>query len=116
MAEEEQNPLLSHQKSDIDLQVALHPLVLLTISDYITRHTLRRQEGPIVGALLGAQHGREISIEHAFECMLEERKNDSGEATGDIALAKDWFEHRLSASKCTLCSFPCCTLIYLPRC
>ncbi|PNY28736.1 COP9 signalosome complex subunit 6 [Tolypocladium capitatum] len=61
------NPLISSQKSS-QLQTVLHPLVLLTISDYITRHTLREQQGPIVGALLGQQNGREITIEHAFEC------------------------------------------------
>ena len=63
------NPLLSSQKSS-ELQAILHPLVLLTISDYITRHTLRQQQGPIVGALLGQQNGREITIEHAFEAHM----------------------------------------------
>ncbi|KAF6838147.1 COP9 signalosome subunit 6 [Colletotrichum musicola] len=67
MASPSVNPLMSSQKSS-ELQAVLHPLVLLTISDYITRHTLRSQTGPIVGALLGQQNGREITIEHAFEC------------------------------------------------
>ncbi|KAM4056652.1 maintenance of mitochondrial structure and function [Hirsutella rhossiliensis] len=61
------NPLISGQKSS-QLQTVLHPLVLLAISDYITRHTLREQQGPIIGALLGQQNGREITIEHVFEC------------------------------------------------
>lgn len=61
------NLLLSSLKSS-QLQVVLHPLILLAISDYITRHTLREQQGPIVGALLGQQNGREITIEHAFDC------------------------------------------------
>lgn len=86
------NPLLSTQKStDSGLQVALHPLVLLTISDYITRHTLRQQTGPIVGALLGQQNGREITIEHAFDCRLMESE-------GDVVLHKVWFEERLQQS------------------
>jgi COP9 signalosome complex subunit 6 len=63
--------LLSAQKSS-QLQAVLHPLVLLTISDYITRHTLRGQKGPIIGALLGQQNGREITIEHAFDCHIQE--------------------------------------------
>ena len=58
----------SKKKSDV--MVILHPLALLTISDYITRHTLRQQQGPIVGALLGRPGGREITIEHTFECRL----------------------------------------------
>lgn len=87
------NPLISTQKStDSGLQVALHPLVLLTISDYITRHTLRQQTGPIVGALLGEQNGREITIEHAFDCRLIE-------VEGDVVLHKAWFEERLQQSQ-----------------
>ncbi|PNP38637.1 hypothetical protein TGAMA5MH_09363 [Trichoderma gamsii] len=66
-----QGSLLSTQKSS-QLQAVLHPLVLLTISDYITRHTLRGSKGPIIGALLGQQNGREITIEHAFDCHIQE--------------------------------------------
>ncbi len=94
VVETAQNPLLSTQKSsDTGLQVALHPLVLLTISDYITRHTLRQQKGPVVGALLGQQNGREITIEHAFECLLTE-------VEGEVILNEDWFEQRLQQSQC----------------
>ena len=93
MTGEEHNALLSTQKSsDSGLQVALHPLVLLTISDYITRHTLRQQKGPVVGALLGQQNGREITIEHAFECLL-------AEVNGEVLLSQAWFEDRLQQSK-----------------
>ncbi|KAH8667381.1 hypothetical protein BGZ60DRAFT_564596 [Tricladium varicosporioides] len=88
------NPLLSTQKSsDSGLQVALHPLVLLTISDYITRHTLRQQKGPVVGALLGQQNGREITIEHAFDCLLMDSPDD------EIILNQVWFEDRLQQMK-----------------
>ncbi|KAF7877355.1 hypothetical protein EAF04_001037 [Stromatinia cepivora] len=94
MAVENHNPLLSIQKSsDSGLQIALHPLVLLTISDYITRHTLRQQTGPVVGALLGQQNGREITIEHAFECLLEET------AENEVKLSPMWFEARLQQMK-----------------
>lgn len=87
-----QNPLLSTQKaSDSGLQAVLHPLVLLTISDYITRHTLREQPGPIVGALIGQQNGREVTIEHAFECATK--------VNGDqVSLDADWFGQRLGQS------------------
>ncbi|KAM0389612.1 hypothetical protein ACHAQC_008267 [Fusarium culmorum] len=71
------NPLLSNQKGS-ELQAVLHPLVLLTISDYITRHTLRQQEGPIVGVLLGQQNGREITIEHAFEAHTRQEPSVQG--------------------------------------
>ncbi|KAI9167113.1 MFS-type efflux pump MFS1 [Paramyrothecium foliicola] len=71
------NALFSSQKT-AQVQAVLHPLVLLTISDYITRHTLREQQGPIVGALLGQQNGREITIEHAFECHMREAPEVEG--------------------------------------
>ncbi|KAI8633387.1 COP9 signalosome-like protein subunit 6 [Xylariaceae sp. FL1651] len=87
------NPLLSAQKSsDSGLQAVLHPLVLLTISDYITRHTLREQPGPIVGALVGQQNGREVTIEHAFECATV-AKND------EVIIDADWFGQRLGQMK-----------------
>ncbi|KAI0840879.1 hypothetical protein F5Y06DRAFT_261964 [Hypoxylon sp. FL0890] len=87
------NPLVSSQKSsDSGLQAVLHPLVLLTISDYITRHTLRGQEGPVVGALIGQQNGREITIEHAFECATKE-------TDGEIILDAAWFAQRLDQMK-----------------
>ncbi|RYP41736.1 hypothetical protein DL767_000752 [Monosporascus sp. MG133] len=83
------NPLISSQKSsDSGLQAVLHPLVLLTISDYITRHALREQTGPIVGALIGQQNGREITIEHAFECATLAKDEE-------VILNADWFTQRL---------------------
>ncbi|KAK6827980.1 hypothetical protein PG990_009611 [Apiospora arundinis] len=88
-----ENPLISTQKSsDSGLQAVLHPLVLLTISDYITRHSLREQKGPIVGALLGQQNGREITIEHAFECATTVKD-------GNVVLEPDWFAIRLDQMK-----------------
>ncbi|KAI1763731.1 hypothetical protein GGR53DRAFT_467010 [Hypoxylon sp. FL1150] len=89
----DQNPLISSQKSsDSGVQAVLHPLVLLTISDYITRHTLRAQEGPIVGAMIGQQNGREITIEHAFECATVVKD-------GNVLLQADWFGQRLDQMK-----------------
>lgn len=85
---------MSSQKSS-ELQAVLHPLVLLTISDYITRHTLRSQEGPIVGALLGQQNGREVTIEHAFECHLKQVP----EVDGGYLLDADRFGRRLEQMK-----------------
>ncbi|KFY80450.1 hypothetical protein V499_00688 [Pseudogymnoascus sp. VKM F-103] len=88
MAPTQPNAFLSTQKSDSGLEVALHPLVLLTISDYITRHTLRNQTGPIIGALLGQQNGREVTVEHAFECKVQGGSIDP-----------EWFTTRLQQMK-----------------
>jgi COP9 signalosome complex subunit 6 len=88
------NPLLSTQKStDSSTHVALHPLPILEISDYITRASLRGQDGPIIGALLGQQTGREatvITIEHSFSCRVT--KNEDGLKTMDLV----WFKDRLA--------------------
>jgi COP9 signalosome complex subunit 6 len=88
------NPLISGQKSS-QLHAVLHPLVLLTISDYITRHTLREQTGPIIGALLGQQNGREITVEHAFECHLRE----VADVEGGYLLDETKFAARLEQSE-----------------
>ncbi|KAJ4387201.1 hypothetical protein N0V93_007790 [Gnomoniopsis smithogilvyi] len=68
--------------------VILHPLPLIAISDYVVRHTLRKLNGPVVGALLGQQNGREVSIEFAYEVKTE--------TTGDkVMLDSAWFDERL---------------------
>ncbi|KAK1635091.1 putative COP9 signalosome subunit 6 [Colletotrichum phormii] len=94
MASSDVNPLISNQKSS-ELQAILHPLVLLTISDYITRHTLRSQQGPVVGALLGQQNGREITVEHAFDCHTI----PAPEVEGGYLLDSERFGARLEQMK-----------------
>ncbi|KAK2765830.1 hypothetical protein FQN53_006790 [Emmonsiellopsis sp. PD_33] len=83
----EPNPLVSSKSSESGLQIQLHPLVLLNISDHITRHIARQQKGPVVGALLGLQNGRIISLEHVFECKLVRDEQYSIDET--------WFQERL---------------------
>ena len=84
--------LSAHKSPSSDLHLNLHPLILLTISDYITRHTLRRQSTPIVGALIGQQSGRSVSLEHAFECQTVH-------TNGQILLHEEWFKARLQQYK-----------------
>ncbi|KAI4142821.1 MAG: hypothetical protein LQ341_003098 [Variospora aurantia] len=94
MPDSERPSLISgHKSSDSGLQIHLHPLVLLTVSDHITRHSLRRREEPIVGALLGQQNGRDITLEHAFECQVVEGEQ------GAILLHQAWFQDRLQQYK-----------------
>jgi len=96
--------LSTHPTSTSDLHINLHPLILLTISDYITRHTLRAVKTPIVGALLGQQNGRTISLEHAFECELVPHPEfspdggSSGHGSGYL-LHDTWFRDRLQQYK-----------------
>ena len=87
------NALISSAKAtESSLHAALHPLVLLTISDYITRHTLRKLTQPIVGALIGQLHGREISIEHAYDVKLVQDE-------GKWQINDEWFSERLQQYK-----------------
>ncbi|KAF2277777.1 uncharacterized protein EI97DRAFT_441076 [Westerdykella ornata] len=90
MATAAPNPLLSTSRaSDTSPTIQLHPLVLLTISDCITRHTLRQQKGPVAGAILGQQNGREITMEVAFQAKLR------ADAEGEVVLDEEWFGKRL---------------------
>ncbi|KIW75544.1 hypothetical protein Z517_10286 [Fonsecaea pedrosoi CBS 271.37] len=89
MAEPSDNPLLSSKPSESDLTVSLHPLVLLTISDQVTRHSLRKQTGPVAGGLLGQHKGREITVEHAFPAVLV--RSPEGQWQFDIA----WLDSRI---------------------
>ena len=90
MAAGSQNPLVSSTRaSDTSPTVQLHPLVLLTITDIITRHTLRQQEGPVVGAIIGQQNGHEVTMEVAFQAKLLSNEQ------GDVVLDDEWFMKRL---------------------
>lgn len=88
MVETASNSLLSSSTSDSSLSVQLHPLVLLTISDYITRHSMRKQQGPIVGAIIGQQNGRTITMEQAFQCKTKE-------VDKKVLVDEEWFAERL---------------------
>jgi hypothetical protein len=83
------NPLLSTKPSDSNLSASVHPLVLLTVSDQITRHQVRGQKGPIVGALLGQLHGRLVTAEYAFPCKVIE------DTEGQWLLDHQWMERRI---------------------
>ena len=82
------NHLITTKAPDASLNVQLHPLVLLTISDYITRHASRQQKWPIVGAIVGQQNGRNFTLEHAYECKTAAERDD-------VAVDGEWFEERL---------------------
>ncbi|KAK3096402.1 hypothetical protein LTR53_019246, partial [Teratosphaeriaceae sp. CCFEE 6253] len=46
------------------------------------------QQGPIAGAIIGEQSGRSFTLEHAFECKLEEQD-------GEVLVDGGWFGERL---------------------
>lgn len=95
MAGRAANELLSTQKSsDSGLQVVLHPLPILEISDFIVRAYQRGFNGAVVGALLGQHNGHELTIEHSFSCKSIKNADDFYE------LDQEWFRQRLDQSMC----------------
>ncbi|KAG5985057.1 hypothetical protein E4U55_001798 [Claviceps digitariae] len=91
MAPESFKSLMSSQSKSSQLQVVVHPVVLFGLSDHISRHFIRRQGGPVVGAILGQQTGREITMEHTFECHLRK----APEVDGGYLLDQERFASRL---------------------
>ncbi|KAK0712245.1 hypothetical protein B0T21DRAFT_454777 [Apiosordaria backusii] len=96
MHQEGANELLSAQKSsDSGLQIILHPLPILEISDFITRGYQRNFKGAVVGGLLGQQNGRDITIEHSFSVKSVKEEDDGGV----YELDQEWFRQRLDQMK-----------------
>jgi len=96
MADTVMNELLSKQKStNSSLQITLHPLPIIEISDFITRGYQRKLKGAIVGILLGQQNGREITIEQSFTAKVEKTQQDQ---LYELDLL--WFSDRLEQSGC----------------
>ncbi|KAJ9612014.1 hypothetical protein H2200_003609 [Cladophialophora chaetospira] len=93
MAEPSGNPLVSSKPSESGLTISLHPLVLLTVSDQVTRQSVRKQKDPVVGALLGQQKGREITAEHAFPVALVRGSE------GQWKFNYEWMETRIQQYK-----------------
>jgi hypothetical protein len=91
--EQSDNSLVSAKPSDSGTTVSLHPLVLLTATDQITRHRVRGETQPVVGILLGQQKGREITAEHAFAAALEK------DGTGEYVFKQPWLEDRTQQCK-----------------
>lgn len=69
--------------------VALHPLVIMNISDHYTR--IKAQEGiapKVFGALLGKQNGRHLELFNSFE--LQHTENDNGE----VSIEMEYFRNK----------------------
>lgn len=84
--------LLAARAPDSSLKVLLHPLVLLTASDLITRHRLRQLEGPVVGLILGQQDGTQITAEHAFTAKVKD---------GLLDQTEEWTTKRIQQCMCS---------------
>ncbi|ORY29165.1 hypothetical protein BCR39DRAFT_533045 [Naematelia encephala] len=66
------------------LKINLHPLPILNISDHQTRARLTTPDAPkLIGALLGTQTNREVSIVNSFELIYGGTAND-----GDVEMVE----------------------------
>ncbi|KZP00797.1 Mov34-domain-containing protein [Calocera viscosa TUFC12733] len=72
-------PAIISTTSQSSLNLSVHPLPLLNISEHFTRTCLQTESvSPLlVGALLGTQNGREVEILNSFELAI----SGTGEAT-----------------------------------
>ncbi|KAI9652169.1 MAG: E2-like enzyme [Alyxoria varia] len=80
------------QGSTTHQEVQLHPLVLLSISDLVTRHATRNQTGMMCGAILG-RPGRNATMEFAFECKVDQDEDDAP------MISHQWFTDQLQHYK-----------------
>jgi len=68
------------------MEIHIHPLVLINMSDHWTRAHAQGQTESIVGALIGTQEGRKVDIHNSFE-LLRDRE-------GRKILCDEYFETR----------------------
>lgn len=73
------------------LNVHLHPLVLINISDHVVRFRSAGRRQRALGALIGAQEGRRIDVHNSFELLVE----DSGDGA-PRSLDLEFFNMRLA--------------------
>ena len=66
------NPIDDEIKNSGALDVSLHPLVIVNISDHYTRSKVRNNEERVFGCLMGKQEGRKVEIFNSFELVCED--------------------------------------------
>ncbi|KAI5450033.1 hypothetical protein NCC49_003795 [Naganishia albida] len=66
-----ESSLVARASNNSGLAISLHPLPILSMSEHYTRDMLAKGSScKVVGALLGTQSGREVSITNSFEIAL----------------------------------------------
>ncbi len=93
----EESLVVAAKKSSDHRHVALHPLVLLHISDHVTRNVMREQQEPVVGIIMGQESGREVTME--FACDMQVLPMTDEPSKGLFTVKPDFFTKRLHQSK-----------------
>lgn len=71
------------------ITVALHPLVIMNISDQYTRIKAQEEVVPkVFGAILGKQNGRHLELFNSFELQHTENEN------GDVVIEMNYFREK----------------------
>jgi len=73
------------------LDVHLHPLVLINISDHVVRFKHTGQTQRVLGAMIGAQEGRRVDVHNSFELLVSGMASDA-----DPGFDLDFFKSRLA--------------------
>lgn len=100
MAEQTRPSEAGGQEGDAALQISLHPLVVINMSDHFTRFRAQSQSGEahvprVFGAVLGEQSGRKVELGNSFEMKV------TGGGTTALAIAIDYLKQRLEQYKKT---------------
>jgi COP9 signalosome complex subunit 6 len=77
------------------LEISLHPLVIINISDHHTREKVNCKvltTPRVFGAILGVQRGRKVELFNSFALLLHENTLDSGYFTDKIEQFKKVYE------------------------
>lgn len=77
---------MAHDAPRAALDINVHPLVVLSIADHITRDIVQTKKGRVIGVLFGTQSGRQVDIFETTELSF----SDPGD--GDIKLDLRSFE------------------------
>lgn len=64
--------------ADTATRAQVHPLVLLSITEKITRNVVRAHTVPLLGGIVGHVTSKGVNLEHAFDIKLIRRDDGSG--------------------------------------
>ena len=92
------------------LQLTLHPLVIINISDHFTRGRTQSNEAAprVYGVLIGEQRGRHIEIANSFEVKIVDR--GCGMPAGQLGPDVEYLKVRLEQYKKTFPKYDICLL------
>ncbi|BEI91744.1 uncharacterized protein CcaverHIS019_0405640 [Cutaneotrichosporon cavernicola] len=68
----DKNSVVAESGANSGLTINLHPLAILNISDHYTRVKCTGSTAKMLGAILGTQNGRDVSMQNSFELTLDE--------------------------------------------